>query len=255
LDNPYTISIVDGIGKLQPSSSSSDGYIELGLNSRYVTRGGTSDDVLFWGKVTSPNGKAHFFWPGDRFPDIDARVGYTFRGSSSPTNFNVSTVVGGSDVYGDTSVGFPFGQVCGTEYSWKGQLSIELAGGFATDKQRLDIHPNFFAGLGAQASFTATGLGSTNYQGYWFGRAGMALIDEPSLFPGTNTVRLNGLQNPQFDLKWVPAVGTTVVYPLSSWLSLQAGFNAYFTQNPPSIWNLNLGVTLNLDKVFGSLVK
>src|SRR5579859_7503187 len=200
LDNPYAINVSNGLGTLQPSSSTSDGYIEFELNNRYVERAGDTDDLIIWGQPTRPNGKPHFFIPFGRFPDVDTRVGYTFRGSSSsPTNFNVSTVVGGSDIYGDTSVGFAFAQVAGTDYSWKGQLSLEFAGGFATDKQHLDLHPNFFAGIGAQAAFGAPGFGSTNYQGFWCGRAGGALIDQPVLLSGTNTVRLNSLQEPDFD--------------------------------------------------------
>lgn len=257
IDSPYSIVVSNGVGTLKPSRSSSDGYIEIELNSRYVTRNGTADDILIWpwAKHTIPGNGPNWMIPGDRMPDIDARMGYVFRNSSAPGSFDTSTVVGGSDLYGNTSVGFPFAQICGTNYSWKGQLSLEAAGGFATDKEHLNIHPNFFAGVGAQASFTAIGFGSTNYQGFWYGRAGEALVDEPALFPGTNTVHLNGLGEPEFDLHWVPSIGTVIIYPLNSWLSLQAGADAYFTSRPPSLWTLSIGVTLNVDKVFGALGK
>lgn len=257
LDSPYSIVVSNGVGTLKPSRSSSDGYLEIELNSRYVTRNGTADDILIWpsAKHTIPGNGPNWMIPGDRMPDIDARMGYVFRNSSAPGSFDTSTVVGGSDLYGNTSVGFPFAQICGTNYTWKGQLSLELAGGFATDKEHLNIHPNFFGGIGAQASFTAIGFGSTNYQGFWYGRAGEALVDEPALFAGTNTVHLNGLGEPEFNLHWVPSIGTVIVYPLNSWLSLQAGADAYFTSGPPSLWTLSVGVTLNVDKVFGALGK
>ncbi|HZV36458.1 MAG TPA: hypothetical protein VFB72_17915 [Verrucomicrobiae bacterium] len=264
MSTPYSINVSNNTGRLGPAGTSTDGYIEFELNNRYVIRPAGSSDLifpfkclggLFTGTSTDTNGIPHFFSPLGRFPDIDARVGYTFRGNGSPTNFNVSTVAGGSDIYGDTSLGFPFGQVAGVNDSWKGQLTIDIAGGFATDKQHLDMHSDFFAGLGGQASFRAPGFGSTNYQGYWIGRAGYALIGVPSLISGTDIVNLNSLQEPKFNLTWVPSVGTTVVYPLNTWLSLQGGFNVYFTPKPPAEWNLNIGVTVNIDQVFGSLGK
>jgi hypothetical protein len=245
--NPYKI-----VGnQLSAAGSTSDGYIELNLSSRYVERSGTNTDWSWSGTNRIAKGSIAFspFW--EYGPDIDTRLGYIFRGGGTPTNFVASTVVGSADFYGDTSIGLPLVRFCSLGGSWKQQLSLELNGGFATAKDELSLHPNAFFGLGWQASYQAMG---TTDRGYWYGRAGVSLIDQPILIDGTDTVVLNQLSQPEYDLTWVPSIGVIVTYPLSSTISLQAGVNAYFTQSVPASWNATIGATLDLDKFFGALL-
>ena len=103
---PYNISG----NKLSTAGNTSDGYIELNLSSRYVLRQGQkASDIVWgdWGTLTPHDGQMHFVNPLAHMPDIDTRIGYLFRGSSAPTNYNASTIVGSSDFYADTSLGFP----------------------------------------------------------------------------------------------------------------------------------------------------
>jgi hypothetical protein len=243
--NPYKISTNN---TLTSAGSTSDGYIEINLSSRFVERSGSiAQDPNWFGRDNSSHPKTnevYWAWPWQHMPDVDTRIGYLFRNKSSPSNFSATTV-GSSDFYGDSSIGFPM--VRFLNENWKQQLSIEVNGGFATDKDVLSLHPNFFLGMGWQASFKA--VGTTN-MGYWYGRAGYALIDQPVLSKGTNTVILDHLGEPKFDLKWTPSVGVIFTYPMTSTLNLQAGANAYFTDRTPASWNASLGVSLDVDKFF-----
>ena len=252
--NPY---MIKG-NALSAAGTSSDGYIELNLNSRYVLRqGDDASDIKWWWTDQSQAGPAdeeefghvHPVNPLIHFPDIDARFGYLFRGSSAPTNFNSSTVVGSADFYADTSIGVPLVRYASDDNYWKHQVSLELNGGFASAKDHLDLHPNAFVGLGWQASFF---MNSTN-QGYWIGRAGYAWVDQPILMHGTNTVELDQLQQPKFAMKGAPSIGIIVSFPLTSALSFQTSANAYFLDHPPASWNASIGLSVDISKVFGAL--
>lgn len=254
LSNPYTISS----NKLSSGGTSSDGYIELNYSSRYVLReGDDATDIRWsgWGEETKEDDAIHFVNnPLSHMPDIDTRFGYLFRGSSAPTNFTASTIAGTADFYADTSIGVPlarYGSSGDDLNKFKMQVTLDLSGGFATDKNHLQLHPTAFAGLGWQGSFAI----STNTQAYWIGRAGYAFIDQPSLLPGTNIVQLNSLQMPVYSFQGAPAIGVIVVYPLTSAISFQAGANAYFTSRQPASWNATVGVTLDLSKFFKGLTQ
>lgn len=261
--NPYTIGVANGQGTLNPAgsgSTASDGYLEIDFSDRYIFRGKNNNDWALFGKsgTNFEDGKSHFLFPLEQVPEFDARFGFLFSGTSAPTNFNASTVVGSGDVYADTSIGLPIwrGNPDVLHKALKQQVTLEIGGGFTADRQHLDLHPSFFAGLGYQASFPFSGINSTN-RAYWVGRVGYALIDQPNLVSGTtnNAVKLNSINEPDYSFKGAPAMGLNIVLPLSSAVSLQTGFNAYFTDNPPSSWNANIGITLDISKFFGALFK
>lgn len=249
LDNPYSINTTSG--KLQSAGSSTDGYLEMELSTRYVFRSGASDEVA----ASDPwqaDDKPHFISFTNlssflREPDFDLSLGYVFRGSSAPTNYVASTIAGGSDLYSDISIGIPLVRDCSLDYSRKFQLTAELSGGFVTDKDFLTVHPNFFAGAGGQWKFAFNG-GS----GYLITRAGMAMIDQPKFTSGS-TVAINNIGEPEFDDTWAPSLGTVFMLPILPAISLQAGGNTYFTHSAPASWNITLGITLDLSKFFGAL--
>ena len=105
--NPY---VING-NSLKSAGNTSDGYIEIELSTRYILRDGpAAQDWLLGSSPTDnrlPKGQVNFlkFW--EYMPDIDSRIGYLFRGSSAPTNYSSSTIVGSADFYGDTSLGLP----------------------------------------------------------------------------------------------------------------------------------------------------
>jgi hypothetical protein len=252
LSNPYKISG----GQLSPSGNSTDAYIEMNLSTRFVERQGDAahDPVWSWmGAPTPKDNEMHFVCPLAHMPDIDTRIGYLFRDSSSPTNYTASTVAGSSDFYADTLVGFPFWRQCsdGNRPRWKQQMSFDLGLGFSTDKETLQLHPHMFAGLGWQAGYTI----APNRQGYWTVRGGFAAIDQPIMIGGNN-VRTNALGAPLFDRGYMPALGVTVTYPIFQAFSLQSGATAYFAhKDEPASWNVTVGVTFEIDDLFKGLAK
>jgi hypothetical protein len=135
----------------------------------------------------------------------------------------------------------------------KQQVTLEVSGGFATDRDFLAIHPNLFLGAGWQGRFPAPNLTPQSLPAILTGRVGFARIDEPRLISGS-TVALNNLGNPEFDSVWTPSVGVQMIYPINSSVNLQAGGNVYFTVAPAS-WNFNLGLTLDLAKFFSTFSK
>ena len=249
LGNPYTINT--STKTLESANSSSDPYIEISFNERYVMRSGKYDDITFGNSEehrTLADGRIHGVNPFFHLPDVDGSFGYIFTSGNDSTNFTVSTIVGSSDVYGNSSVGFPVLRYCSEDFSWKQQVTLEVDGGFATDKNFISVHPNIFLGAGYQGKFPNV-VGSTNgLPVYWFGRVGMAMIDQPQ-FSGSNIVfnTTGGLAEPVFENKWDPTLGTSIIVPVTPALSLQAGANVYFS-NPPASWNITLGVTMDLSK-------
>src|ERR1051325_3398591 len=126
LENPYSITVdpTNHTAKLQSADTKTDGYLELRLQYRFVDRvAADANDILIWRKTDPQQGNkkvaetkarsypSGFAWQWDGtypLPDIDTSIGYVFRKSSSPTNFNSSTIVGGSDLYVNGSLGFPY---------------------------------------------------------------------------------------------------------------------------------------------------
>jgi hypothetical protein len=248
--SPYTI---NGTTKtLTSSGNTSQGYLEINLNSRYVLRHGRDADI--YEADTNLIRKFYFPWhpPGCGFsfpmPDITASLGYVFSQSSGPSNYNASTIIGSSDFYLNASLGVPLLRYCtDTNGAFKGQLTLEISDGFVTDKQFMELHHNFFVGLGLQGGFLFKGN-----QAYWFGRAGYAEIDQPVLVGGTSTVQFNGLGQPDFNQDWIPSTGATVVFPLTPAINLNAGIDAYYTRHPAN-WEANLGVSFDLSKLVSAL--
>ncbi len=234
LQNPYSITN----GAIKPNNTKTDGFLDLELIHRYVLSGDTSgEDNLFFSfsgihSRSHGGGEWDWFFPGQLFPDLEFRVGYVFGGPSTPTNLTVSTITGGSDFYSDNSIGLPFWR-WSKEGSWNQQATIELGGGFVTDKQFLAIHPNYFLGLGYQFS---------NKDWMWQTRFGLGAADVPHLTTGS-TVSTNSIGLPLFDLKQAPSWGTVITYKLSPSVNLQLGANAYFDTR--STWNLSAGVSID----------
>lgn len=243
LQNPY--SITNGV--IKPNNTRTDGFVDLELVHRYVLSSDSyGNDNLFykWFNVERKfgDGTWDFFAPGQVFPDLDFRVGYVFAGSSTPTNLTVSTIAGGSDFYSDNSMGMPFWR-WSHPGSWDQQATIELGGGFVTDKNFLDIHPNYFVGLGYQFH---------NKDWFWQNRFGLGAADVPRLRGGANLVSTNTLGLALFDLKQAPSWGTQITYSLSAAIKVQVGANAYFDKR--AAWNLSAGLSVEPVSLFSSFV-
>jgi hypothetical protein len=136
------------------------------------------------------------------------------------------------------------------------QLTIELSGGMTTDRDHFIIHPTMFVGGGFEGAYYRNSSDNppAKLKGIWCSRVGMAYIDRPRLHTDTTgtTVLLDPQGNPEFHTQWVPSVGFDITFPVTKVIDLQLGGNAYFT-DAPAEWNLNLGVSLNLDKFFKGL--
>jgi hypothetical protein len=257
LENPYSITVdrTNHTAILQSDDSTTDGYLELRLRYRFVDRiAAYADEPKIYtvkGRSQDVTPKSGFFGQWDYYPlpDIDTSIGYVFRDSSSPTNFNSSTIVGGSDLYVSGSLGFPYWRYIGTSGGGMRaiQATLEVSGGFVTDRNILLLHPHIFAGGGFQFLYFR-GNQNDPLPGFWTGRIGYARVDEPRLI-GDKNVALNGRDEPLFDAEWVPSLGFDVSFPISKTLSAQFGGNAFFTDSPSS-WNLNLGLLVNVDKLF-----
>jgi hypothetical protein len=249
---PYTID--PNTKTLQSSGSTSDAFIEVNFNERFVMRSGKYSDLPWASKYAAPDdGEGlQLLWPWQKIPDIEGTFGYVFGNTSTTSNYTASTIVGSSDIYGETSIGLPIVRFSADHELWKQQLTLELGGGFATDRSFDQVHPTLFAGLGYQGKFPAP-LSSTNLPAYWFGRVGMGMIDRPSLgATNVNFESTGGLSTPQFNQRWYPTMGTTVIVPLSSTMSLQMGGNVYFAKAPGE-WNITLGVSMDLIKLAKNL--
>lgn len=242
LQNPYTIGIdTNHVGTLNKDNTTTDGYVEAMVSLRYITRTRIPDTEVQNGWLNP----LLFDIPalclkGASLPDFEARFGYIFSGQSSPTNYSASTVVGGSDLYGEMSVGLPVHRYTTDDKLTHVQTAIELSGGFVTDKHFLTVHPTAFAGLSIQLSDQL----SNGLPWYWLSRVGVARTDTPKLVSGGPMVDLDGLDIPRFNTTWAPTMGTSLIYPLSETFSLQIGGSAYFTEAPAS-WNISVGFTLD----------
>jgi hypothetical protein len=245
MENPY--SITNGV--LKPNNNSTVGFIELELIHRYVLdldAPDNSDNAVLWGNPERQRyGSVRnfdFFVPSQLIPDFDLRVGYVFTSSSSvPTNLTVATIAGGSDLSSDVSIGVPIWRWT-QQGAWAQQATIELGGGFVTDKEFLAIHPNVFMGLGYQFH---------NQDWTWQTRFGFGGADVPVMKSGSN-VATNSVGLPQFDLKLAPSWGTTLTYKLSSAFYLQMDANAYFDSR--ATWNLSAGVSIDPAVAFKGLM-
>ena len=264
LDNPYTISSNGvGSGVIQPNKTTTDGYIELRFDYSFISREGDAQalDPHIWDNNASyvpDDGTGHFIAPWYHLADFKMMVGYVFRGSSAPTNFDASAVVGSADLYSVAALGLPIWRKYDTgSLLQREQLSIEIAGGMATDKDHLIVHPTMFIGGGFEgAYYRNTGDNPpAKLKGMWCSRVGLAYIDRPRTQPDATfgtTVQLDAQGNPQFRGTWAPSLGFDITFPVTKVIDLQLGGNAYFTDTPAA-WNLNLGVSLNLDNFFKAL--
>ena len=241
LQNPYSIGIdTNHVGTLAKDNTSTDGFIEARTSLRYVTRQVVLVDEPKNGFVSpfpwdlGPNIKKV------AMPDVEASFGYIFSGQSSPTNYSASSVVGGSDLYGELSLGLPWYRYRSLDKSTAFQATLELSGGFVTDKHFLTVHPSMFAGGGFQLS----DLTSNGRPWYWMGRLGVARTDTPKLTGMGSQVALDNLDIPKFDASWAPTFGTSIIIPLSEGWSVQVGGNAYLTDVPAS-WNISVGFIID----------
>jgi hypothetical protein len=248
VENPYNISVPagGGTGTLSPAQSTTDGYIEAMISARYVTRYTNSllnNDFEGKGWISPLPFKVGTI--SGNMPDLQLQFGYVFRGSSAPTNFTVSTIAGGSDIYGEASMGFPCYRYASQDKLTLGQATIELSGGFVTDKNFLTIHPDLFIGGGYQLKDTWS-----SGPFYWFARIGAGRVDHPVLTSGSS-VALNGLNEPIFTPKWAASLGTLIIIPTGmNGVSAQVGGNVYLSQ-PPASWNLTVGVSIDPMAWFG----
>lgn len=242
LQNPYSITN----GTLKPNNNRTDGFLDLQLVHRAVLSDATDEDPVFFGRRErkyGEDGKWDWFIPLQLFPDIELKMGYVFGGSSTPTNITVSTIAGGSDLYAESALGLPFWRWT-SKGGWNQQATIELGGGFVTDKQFLALHPNYFAGFGYQVH---------HKDWTWFTRFGFGGADVPRLV-GTSTVQTDSSGQPIFDLRSAPSWGAQVTYRLNDAISIQLGANAYLRSEQPT-WNLSAGILIDPSITFKSFSK
>ncbi len=238
LENPYTI---QPDGSVKAGNSTTDGTIDINLNARYIFAMGPLEDLLLFANAVPTNTANGLFSPLTYFPDLDLHFGFTFGGQSTPSNVVGSTIPGGADLYSDNAIGLPFYRFKGEDF--KLQSTIELAGGFVTDKKFISLHPNAFVGLGLQ-------LQSGSF--YWSSRLGIGMVEEPK-FDSSNPslVARDSLQNPEFKSAFAVAWGNALSYKISDKVYAQVAANVYFTQLPT--WNITVGLTLDPGKILGKL--
>ena len=267
IQNPYVISVPPGAtnGSLLKRGTKTDGYIELNFNYRFIQRQGGGEQVdpftsQWWDETrrTPPEDDfAGFVLPIAHFPDFNTSIGYVFRGGDAPTNFSSSTIAGGSDIYIDASVGFPFWRYIDTSSDRRidrMQMTLEIGGGVVTDKDVLRLHPTFFVGFGFQGAYVRNKAGLT---GLWTGHVGYGRIGKPDIDLGnvvaTNIpVRLDEINQPAFLAKWAPTLGFDITFPFTKALSAHFGGNVYFTRRPDA-WNITVGAVLDVDRFFKAL--
>jgi hypothetical protein len=238
-------------GKLNPNNTSAQPFIEVDFNERYVMRSGQEYNESPW--ETDPADSSLLRNPFGQIPDVNFSFGYVFGPGTGTNQLSISTIVGSSDIYADESVGLPILRYHNQDFSNKQQVTLEISGGFATDKDFDVVHPTVFLGGGYQAKFSDPLTATNSLPIYWFGRLGLAMIDEPQLTSSNVVFKSSGgIPSPVFQSKWVPSMGATVIVPVNQTLRLQLGGNVYFGSGPED-WNITLGVSADLGKFASGL--
>jgi hypothetical protein len=243
LENPYSITN----GTLKPNNTATVGFVDLEMYHRFVLSTDPTDtSYVMWGPQPhlSDSGTWASAWPFQWFPDIDFHFGYVFTSSSStPSNLTAATISGGSDIYSDNTIGWPFWRWTRSDAGFTNQATLDMGGGFTTDKQFLAVHPNAFGGVGFQSHLSSW---------TWLTRFGVGVVDTPKLQSST-TVATDSEGLPIFDLKVAPAWSTTVMYNLNSAWQFQLGANVYFLPQQAA-WNISVGLSVDPSVVFKSLL-
>jgi hypothetical protein len=254
-DNPFRINInhEDQTGTLTNRENSTDAFIEFSCFNRFVMRGLDLEDYERdpnWQKTNTVlgNNKLQFLCPGLHFPDYDINVGFIFRNGSDPTNLSASTIAGGGDFYSEGSIGIPILRYSSARLGVH-QITIEAAGGFATEKCFMTVHPNMFFGAGYQGSFNFPAG-----KGYFASRVGYGWVDTP-IFSSNNRKDVMVVGDlPQFKLQSAATIETSLVIPVVTVLNAPVyavvRANVYLTDNP-NPWSITVGGSVSIDKLFG----
>jgi hypothetical protein len=252
--NPYTISTTNispgkKSGTIQNNNTTTEPFLELQFNERYVVRSGDEYSGHHWeadSTIDILSLPIQKFW--DEIPDVDFSLGYLFAPGTGTNKLSIATIAGSSDIYAQTSLGLPILRYHNWDYSDKQQVTIEINGGFTTDKNFDTVHPNLFLGGGYQGKFPNPLTTTNNLPIYWFGRGGVAMIDQPAVDQSNVLFKTSGgLSSPKFETKWAPSLGSNVVVPISQQLDIQLGGNVYLLDGPAQ-WNITLGVSVDLGK-------
>lgn len=250
--NPYAISVLNpspyGQGVLTNAGNHTVGFVEFDYINRHILRA--------TGRETTEGDKWYDFggkWlvPTEAPPDIQFNIGFLFDNSSGITNQSYSAQsLAGADFYSRLDLGFPIWRLDLPTQSH--QVSIEVGGGVGTQQSFEQIHPNAFAGLGYETSFSPFLQSSfTNNCGFFEAKAGAGWVDVPSLVGTNNLVNLDGNGSPIFNIKPACELETYLAYPLTSKMYLTVEAVDYLNQRPPQSWNVKVGVSVPLDGVTG----
>lgn len=260
--SPYTINGINANSnprQLQANNSQADPFIEVDFDESYVMQDGVGERR--WSCApdsdwyTKDDSKVHWALPWYDVFDVSGSFGYVFGPSNSTNSYSASTIVSAGDIYGRASLGFPLLRYCNSDASWKEQLSLNVQGGFTTDKQFDSVHPNFSLGFGYQGRFPNF-VGATNLPIFWLNNLGPAWIDQPEL-NGTNVVfttgNTGGLSEPDFRLKFVPFCWQSkIIIPVTKSVNIQCGGDVYIGSKPAN-WDITLGASLDLEKLLSSI--
>lgn len=252
--NPYQISVSNKSATLTNAGSRTVAVLEFDFINRYVVRDPKRMDSDApvnneWG--TWVVGKNRFLGgylenPFGHLPDVQINLGFAFDSGSSSTTYSASTLAGSGDYYSDGAVGLPIWR--SQRQAMRQQVSLDFAGGIATDKQFLEVHPNMVFGLGYQTSFKTFYNTSNNACGFFCSRIGAGWTDVPSLTGSGSGVVVDGLDNPEFKFRVAPALEASLAVPLTSAIYLTAQANV-FMENRPSSWNITVGATIPFSSI------
>jgi hypothetical protein len=134
------------------------------------------------------------------------------------------------------------------------QLTLDIVGGFTTEKQFEQIHTSFMGGLGYELGYQA----GTNGPGLITLRAGYGFVDAPKILQSPSvTSQLVEVQGglPQFEHLWSPTASFTFAHPISQGTYLFVSANAFllrehFSTAGPDQWNISVGTAINADAAY-----
>lgn len=252
-ENPYTISNTTTnkktTGTLTPGNKSTDGFLSLEGDLRYIFRTGIyEDEYLLDNPERHSQNAAQVFYPGAVVPDVDFSLGYVFSGTSAPSNYSASTIAGSGDYSLNTTIGVPVIRYKPASFldtnTIKMQITApEIVAGAQTDKDFLKIYPNVSINAGFQ-------LAAPSQNFYWEGQAGYGWIDVPEIAYGS-VVSEDSANYPKFQFSGCFSMGSRFVYRVTSSISVEMGGNVYFARL--GSWNLFAAASIDPTKFFSAL--
>ncbi len=259
--NPYKVLVNNSTktGVMTNTGSSTAGFLEFKFIGRYAFKGPQAEE----GNMLRPHEDkfplgGHWVNPLATKPDVEFTVGFIFgnstSGSGTNSQYSASTLAGAEDFYTEGSMGLPVIRDYDTNTMTRQQVSLELGIGVVTEKNFLELHPNYFVGLGYQRSFNRIGGSTNSAQGIFRSRLGAGWLQWPETTGNNLGVRVDGNGLPMFKTEPALSICASLAYPITDAIYMFVDVNTYFRGEPPDAWNVRVGASVALEKVFGALI-